>query len=105
MSHAERELANGDRLQASEKAWGAVAHRLKSIAERRGWQYTTHSQVYGIVDRLTRETGDPNLRLLFSVASGLHRNYYIDAVPLDALRYEIDKVEELLEMLDPLDRL
>ena len=53
IADAEEELAKGDRLQASEKAWGAVAHRLKVIAAQRGWEYTTHRQVYGIVNRLT----------------------------------------------------
>ena len=31
--HAEEMLDAGDRLQASEKAWGAVAHRLKVVAD------------------------------------------------------------------------
>ena len=30
--HAELEIVQGDRLQASEKAWGAVAHRVKAGA-------------------------------------------------------------------------
>ena len=33
--HAQDELDRGDRLQASEKAWGAVAHQLKAIANDR----------------------------------------------------------------------
>ncbi len=41
--HAEEQLVSGDRLQASEKAWGAVAHHLKGIAEQRGWSYRTHA--------------------------------------------------------------
>ena len=36
LGHAEEELAKGHRLQASEKAWGAVAQQLKAIAEQRG---------------------------------------------------------------------
>ena len=38
MRHAEEQLAKGDRLQASEKAWGAAVHRLKDIANKRGWE-------------------------------------------------------------------
>ena len=31
LAHAEEWLEKGDRLQASEKAWGAVAHYFKVI--------------------------------------------------------------------------
>jgi len=102
ITHAEIELANGDRLQASEKAWGAVAHRIKVIANERGWEYTTHRQVYGIIERLADELENEELRTLFAFATNLHRNYYIDAVPIPQLEYEISKVKQLLEMLEPL---
>jgi len=100
IAHAEIELEKGDRLQASEKAWGAVAHRLKSIADRRGWEYVTHQQVFGIVDRIVDELGEPRLRDLFAYAHGMHRNYYVDAVPLEQLKYQIHKVKELLAILE-----
>ena len=102
IAHAEIELAKGDRLQASEKAWGAVAHRIKVIANQRGWEYETHWQVYGIVERLADELGNPGLRDLFVYATNLHKNYYIDAVPIPQLEYEISKVKHLLEILEPL---
>ena len=99
IAHAEIELEKGDKLQASEKTWGAVAHRLKAIADRRGWEYETHQQVFGIVERLADELGE-ELRYLFAYAHGMHRNYYVDAVPLEQLEYQISKVKELLAMLD-----
>ncbi len=101
MEHAEQQLAKGDRLQASEKAWGAVAHQLKAIAIQRGWEYETHQQVYAIIKRIAGETDDPVLvRDLFSTANGLHRNYYVDAMPLEDLEYEIGRVKELLRILN-----
>ena len=100
IAHAKIELENGDRLQASEKAWGAVAHRLKAIAERRGWEYVTHRQVFGIVKRLADELGDPRIEVLFYAANGLHQNYYVDAQPIESLRRQIGMVEELLAILD-----
>ncbi len=104
MEHAERELAEGDRLQASEKAWGAVAHRLKAIASRRGWKYDTHQQVYGIVERLANETREPQLlRDLFYVANGLHKNYYVDSVPLKDLEHQLSRVRALLNMLNRIE--
>ena len=47
--HAEEQLAKGDRLQASEKAWGAVVHRLKDIADQRGWKYSTHADGHAVM--------------------------------------------------------
>lgn len=99
--HALEQLEKGNRLQASEKAWGAVVHQLKAIANARGEVYEVHRQVYPLVKRLARRTDDPVLfRALFSTANGLHKNYYVDAMPLDELRYEIDRVRDLLDILE-----
>ena len=103
MRHAEEKLAEGDRLQASEKAWGAVAHRLKAIAERRGWEYNTHAQVYRIIKRLSAERGNRQISVLFSAAKGFHQNYYIDTMPLEELNDEMDNVKELLRLLEQAD--
>lgn len=100
IAQAEDELAKGDRLQASEKAWGAVAHRLKVIADHRGWEYTAHRHVYGVVRQLSDELGNQSVRDLFAYANGLHQNYYADATPIEELAYEIDKVKELLDILN-----
>ena len=100
LRHAHRELENGDRLQASEKAWGAVAHAIKVVAAVRGWRYDTHSDAYRIIRRLIAETGDDRLQLLFSAANYLHKNYYIDAMSLDEIRVHLAYVEELVEMLN-----
>lgn len=103
IAHAERELANGDRLQASEKAWGATAHKLKEIANRRGWRYITHAHVYGIVENLVDELGDETVNDLFTYAVNLHRNYYIDSVPIPRLEFEINKVKQLLRILQSVE--
>ena len=98
MRHAYLELEKGDRLQASEKAWGAVAHAIKVVAARRGWRYDTHADASRIIVRLIPELGD-RVYLLFRTANNLHRNYYIDAMSLDELRRDLAYVEELVEML------
>ena len=97
--HAELEIVQGDRLQASEKAWGAVAHRVKDIAERRGWQYETHGQIYGIVRRLAAELREPRLNDLLRVAAGLHKNFYMDVKPVSEIERELGMVKEMLAML------
>ena len=40
IDHARDELDRGNRLQASEKIWGAAAHALKAIAIQRGWNHS-----------------------------------------------------------------
>ena len=100
IAHAEIELEKGDRLQASEKAWGAVAHRLKAIADRRGWEYVTHRQVFDIIRRIADELGDPQILVLFYAANGLHQNYYVDAQPIESLREQIGMAKDLLAILD-----
>ena len=54
---AEAELQDGDRLQASEKGWGAAAHALKAVAEQRGWRHNSHGLLIGVADTLAGETG------------------------------------------------
>ena len=34
LAHAQEQLDRGDFLQASEKAWGAVAHRVEALAKQ-----------------------------------------------------------------------
>ena len=104
LRHAEQQLAMGDRLQASEKAWGGAAHRLKAIAGDRGWAYRTHADAFRVVERLSDEIGEPRLKILFSVANGMHQNFYEDSKSLDYIRTEIESVREFLEMLNRAER-
>ncbi len=48
LHHAKIELEEGRRLQASEKAWAAVAHALKAMAQERGWNHTSHAHLRAI---------------------------------------------------------
>ncbi len=97
--HAEEQLAAGDRLQASEKAWGAVAHGLKVIAARRGWRYRTHADVFRMAERLAAEMDEPEVETLVLVANQMHQNFYDDAMSEDLIRRNIDKVKALLDLL------
>ena len=58
---ARQELERGSRLQAGEKAWGAVAHNLKAIGESRGWRHESHQQVENIGRQLVAEYQDSDL--------------------------------------------
>ena len=101
--HAEEMLEAGDRLQASEKAWGAVAHRLKVVADNRGWRYETATDACTAVMILAREQRNPNIRTLFDVAYGLHNYYYGDTRPADYIREQVADVKELLAILERIE--
>ena len=102
ITQAEEEFQKGDSLQASEKAWGAAAHALKSIAKQREWRQGTHRDLYGVVRSIESETSVQGVRRLFQVASELHSNFYEDRMPDEILRESIDDVKELIDRLEPL---
>ena len=37
------ELDRGELEEASNKVWGAAAHAIKAVAERRGWEHYAHA--------------------------------------------------------------
>ena len=80
---ADAYLRAGDRGQASEKGWGAVAVAvaLKSIAE---------------------EWGRPDGRILFIVAKDLHANFYEDNMELDDIAASVGDAKTLLGELEVL---
>ena len=100
MRQALEELAGGDRVQASEKAWGAVVHALKVIAGERGAPYETHRDAFRLVHDISTES--PDWRALegkYAIANGLHRNYYEDSRSVDELARSLEQVSELLDLL------
>ena len=79
LEQAETELQTGDLLQASEKAWGAVAHYVKSVAADRGWPNETHRDVNRNVRKLITVTDQPELNTVrLGAVNGLHQNFYED---------------------------
>ena len=99
---AQVELDKGERLQASEKAWGAAAHAVKAVAQQREWQHRSHSHLFQTISRLSTERNDPELRSLFNSASTLHQNFYEDWRTEDFVQDGIDDVARLLGKLDSL---
>lgn len=76
LSQAQEEFNKGDMRQALEKAWGAAAQAVKATAEQRGWEHSTHARLLENINRISRETGDDELRVFFHVANSLHQNFY-----------------------------
>ncbi len=99
IEHAEEELRSGESLQASEKAWGAVVHRLKAIARQRRWRHGGHYHLGQIVRRLVDENGDGEIQSFFSIAESLHANFYNNWKTEAAVRDDIESVKLLLDKL------
>ena len=69
-------FSKGDVLQGSEKTWGAAAHAVMAMAQRRGWPFGTHRSLNIAVHRLADEYDDPFLVAAFGVAQKFHANFY-----------------------------
>ena len=102
IQRADEYLRAGDRVQASEKGWGAVAEAIKSIAEQRGWNHQGHRLLDDIVLQLSEEWERPEVRLLFDTAERLHINFYEDALAVDAIAARLGNVTTLLGELEAL---
>ena len=99
---AEEALAQDDLLQASEKGWGAAAHSVKGVAERRSWRHDGHRELYQAVNRLAQETGDNQIRVLFNSASALHINFYENWMPKEMVEGSLAQVGDFLRKLEEL---
>ena len=97
---ARTELGQGRRLQASEKAWGAVAHAAKAIGLQRGWKHRSHGLMYDIVSQVGNERGRLDFVDQFNALESHHRNFYNNDKYADDIRRTIDTVERLVEDLD-----
>lgn len=100
IQQAVTEHADDDLLQASEKTWGAAAHAVKAIAERRGWSHDSHRLLFVAVDRMLSETDRYEIRRLFRVASDSHKNFYEGWMSDRRVARNIEHVEKLLEILE-----
>ena len=100
LEHGKDLLEREDYRQASEKLWGAAAVTVKAVAEKRGWEHDGHRLLYQVIRRLSDETGDLELSLLFRAAGQLHINFYEGWLPPDDVEQASDEVEQLLRKLE-----
>ena len=102
LRQAQDEFDKGDRLQASEKAWGAAAHAMKAAAERRGWRHNNHGLLFAVASQIAGDTDNPEIRTLFRDASSLHQNFYEDWQPDISVQEGIENVKRLVEQMEEL---
>ena len=104
LAHAQEQLESGDFLQASEKAWGAVAHCVKAIARERGWPNRSHNDVRNNARRLLNHTNNPALnKLTFRAVQFLHTNFYEELMDAEDVQDGITDAKRLVEVLNSVD--
>ena len=77
IQQAREELAGGDRLQATEKVWGALAQMMKAHGQQRGWlNLGSHRTVGHIARQLDDEYNEIAVASAYIAADNGHRNFY-----------------------------
>lgn len=77
IQQARVELESGDRLQATEKVWGALAQMLKAHGQQRGWMNLgSHRTVGRIAQQLGAEYPEIGVLNAYIAADNGHRNFY-----------------------------
>lgn len=77
IQQAREELAAGDRLQATEKVWGAFAQMMKAHGQQRGWMNLgSHRTVGHIASQLDAEYSEIPVASAYMAADNGHRNFY-----------------------------
>ena len=104
LDHAAKMIRQGDRLQASEKIWGAAAHRLKEIAVERGWPYDSHADGTVIARHIAQQTDTRDIAIRFGFAVETHQNFYEHRMSLEELTERLEDIRRLLELLDEAHR-
>ena len=94
LAHAAAMLDAGDRLQASEKIWGAVSHALRAVASNRGWPISVNADARDVARYIAQETGDGELTSLGGVES-YHYNFYEDTMDIEDIRDGLATAERI----------
>ena len=102
-------LAEGDRLQASEKVSGAVASATKGIAELRNWRHDSHALRSSIVSQLGAEIGQstPIAQTLYrgrAAANEQHQNFYDNVLLADDILRDIELAGAFVQSIEQLMR-
>ena len=102
MESANEELRGGDRIQASEKAWGALAQQLKAIGAARGWFHASHPHVREIGIQIGYEYNNPQIIDLTHKGGELHVNFYENHLSRGTVSTIVSAIEGVLDVLEAL---
>ena len=94
---ARNELTQSNRLQAGEKAWGAIAQLFKIVGQERGWQHHSHRQLESIGHHVRAEYPDLDST---AVADTLWGAYHIGHINFYENQYDLDEIEALVDAVE-----
>ena len=101
IQQARAELDAGDRLQATEKIWGALAQMLKAHGQQRGWQNLGgHRTVGHIAHQLHMEYGEIEVLEAYVAADNGHRNFYDNEMSVPEIEGILAVVGRVLPQLE-----
>ena len=100
LTHAKDELSRGNRLQASEKVWGAANYALKAVAAQRGWRHGGQRNIFAIARQLAEETSRRSFRDQLFLARAIHYNFYDNDLDEYDVRDGVDAAERYVADLD-----
>ena len=100
LRHAQEELDADDLIQASEKAWGAAAHAIKSVAEKWGWYHQGHYRLRAVVDYIVSDRGRDDLLNWYSTVNVLHFNYYEHYFDTDTIQSSINATRNFVAEME-----
>ena len=100
--HADEKIRKRDRLQASEKIWGAVAHALKAVANERGWERDGHQRLRNVALHLQDHpaVGTPEIGAPLRSVEAFHRNFYNDNMAIDEIASGLVDAANLVRLLE-----
>ncbi len=97
------ELARGELEEASNKVWGAAAHAIKAVAERRGWEHHAHALLEDAVHRLVHEEGAPLILWgQYMMASAYHQRFYGNPPEAEKIRNGKELIAQFIRTLESL---
>ncbi len=92
-------LKKGDLVQASEKFWGATALTIKMVAAKRGLKLDEHGSLWAFVNVISIKNGDKDIIRFFNTANALHRNFYENEMPKEAVEVSAEDIERIIDKL------
>ena len=111
LEHATLELAKEppERLQASEKSWGALSQAVKAVAKDRRWRNDSHFRTHAILNQIIYEHWDgtavaAEMRKDFLAVQSLHSNYHENVSDVPTIEVGIRAAQRLVDRLEQVRR-
>ena len=95
------EVARGELEEASNKVWGAAAHAIKAVAERREWPHGAHRDLEEVVMRLVDDEGAPPiLYTYYTSANWFHSRFYGGPPDERMIRHGKGQIADFIRLLE-----